>query len=309
MHRKILCSAALFLFFSGIHFSQNPTIAVLEFVNKPNVQAEYRELVENAFSEAAKNQGRFKVLERKDLADILAERELQKSGEYVDATAAEQGKALGADYLIIGSLLEGGIINSQVNASGNYPAQRFAGIALTIDVRIISTATSEVLFSHQQKIVRRESWSGQSAEFNQPIEKLLPALAEKFMVCCRNYANSIFLETFPPTVQILEVEASGKKARKVTVGTTAKLKISQIIEVFEEELIEVDGETISRKIKIGELDVMEMQGEKLARCYVKDGNKEILAYFNEGKKIICQVKSWKLRGLFGQENDSFEFFR
>ncbi len=304
---KIFQLVTLLIFFSGTLISQEATIAVLEFINKPKIKTEYREMLENAFSQAAKNQGRYAVLERTDIEKILATRELQKSESYLDAEVAEQGKALGADYLVIGEIAEGGALDATHAAMGNYPASRHLGYRLILNVRIVSTATAEVLFSHQQKIEQLKEYGATSTEYKLPSGNTPPELIEYLMGNCRNYAHSIYFETFPPVVQILEVEASGKKAKKVTIGTSAKLHNRQIIEVFEEEVVEVDGESISRKIKIGELDMMEMQGEKLARCYVKDGGKEILAFFNEGKKLICQVNNWKLRGMMGAEADSFLF--
>ncbi len=304
---KIFQLVTVLVLLSSTLISQEATIAVLEFVNKPKIKTEYREMLENAFSQAAKNQGRFAVLERADIEKILATREEQKSESYLDAVVAEQGRAIGADYLVIGEIAEGGALDGAVPAMGNAPASRRLGYRLILNVRVVSTATAEVLFSHQQKIEQLKEYSATSTEYKLPTWTTPPELIDYLMGNCRNYAHSIYLETFPPVVQILEVEASGKKARKVTIGTSAKLHNRQIIEVFQEEFVEVDGESISRKVKIGELDMMEMQGEKLARCYVKDGSKEILAFFNEGKKLICQVNYWKLRGMMGTEADSFLF--
>jgi len=306
MNRKILQMVAALIFLTGNLLSQNLTIAVLEFVNKPETRAEYREMVENAFSQAAKAQGRFTVLERAEIEKIIAAREGQKSESYVDAIVAEQGKALGADYLVIGEILDGGAFDRQVQAMGSYSASRNVGYNLTLNVRIVATATAEVLYSHQQKIGQSQEFGTQNSGFKLAPGEVLPEIMQAFTGNCRNYAGSVYLEAFPALVQILEVDASGKKARKATVGTTAKLRDGQIIEVFLEELVEVDGENISRKVKIGEMYVMEMQGEKLARCYVHDGHKEILAFFNEGKKMICSVKNWKLRGPLGREYDSFQ---
>jgi len=95
--------------------------------------------------------GKFKVLERQQIHDVLGEQDLGASGRVDPATAAKIGKVLGARYLIYGTVNE-----FEYNKSGEGGGVRIGGIRvgasgakahIGMDVRIVDAVTSEILFS------------------------------------------------------------------------------------------------------------------------------------------------------------------
>ena len=95
--------------------------------------------------------GKFKVLERQQIHDVLGEQDLGASGRIEPATAAKIGKILGARYLIYGTVNE-----FEYSKGGEGGAVRIGGLRvgasgakahIGMDVRIVDAVTSEILFS------------------------------------------------------------------------------------------------------------------------------------------------------------------
>ena len=93
--------------------------------------------------------GKFRVIEREQLAHVLAEQHLGSSGVVTPQTAAQVGKVLGVSAIVYGAVTEfgykkeesGGTI-SKVPLGAGY---RKAEARVACDVRIIDTSTAEIL--------------------------------------------------------------------------------------------------------------------------------------------------------------------
>lgn len=119
----------LFIFFLVMVFAQNalaevkPTIAVLDF---ESVGSE--EHLGKAVSEIMRTEligtRKFRVVERSQINKTLSEQQLQKSGIVDEKSAVQIGKLLGADSIIIGSVVK-------------------IGTAYTINSRMIDVKTGE----------------------------------------------------------------------------------------------------------------------------------------------------------------------
>ncbi len=95
--------------------------------------------------------GKFKVLERQQIHDVLGEQDLGASGRVDPETAAKIGKILGARYLVYGTVNE-----FEYSAGGEGGGVRIGGFRvganearahIGMDVRIVDAVTSEILFS------------------------------------------------------------------------------------------------------------------------------------------------------------------
>jgi Peptidoglycan-synthase activator LpoB len=286
--------------------AQNKVIAIPSFSGKATIKSESRQMFENAFDRAAKKQGRFNIVERVQLEVIEEERRRQKSDEYVDATIAEQGKALGADYMIVVEIQAYNCADMFYEALGNYPAGRLVQLNVVFSAKMISAATGEVVFIHQQELSAKNDCGKSSPSYKQPKDQLEQELLSKLTKRFENYATGFLCQALVPDAQILEIKkTNGKKAAAVVIGTTAFFKEKTILEVYWEETIDIDGEKNIRKIPVGELVFEEMEGEKIGNCAVREGGKEILALFGKETKLKCAVKGWKIKYLFAEIN-SFE---
>jgi curli biogenesis system outer membrane secretion channel CsgG len=103
--------------------------------------------------------GRFVVIERAELKEVLGEQEL-KASKLTDAeTGPKLGKLAGVQYLIFGAVTEfgeqdkGGGLNIGAIAGGSLPfklggALESASGRVAMDVRVVDTTTGEVVESH-----------------------------------------------------------------------------------------------------------------------------------------------------------------
>lgn len=91
--------------------------------------------------------GRFTVIERSRIAEILQEQNLGAAGRIDSSTAAEVGKLLGADAVIIGSVTRFNLDESGNSVSilgfGGGRRNRKAEVALT--ARVVNTTTGEIM--------------------------------------------------------------------------------------------------------------------------------------------------------------------
>jgi len=104
-------------------------VAIFPFENK-GASRDLGEIILDKMITVLWNQDRFKVMERAALDRILAEQSLGQSGILDANTAAEIGKGIGVDAIIIGSVA--------ASASG----------ALSIDARVIDTESAAIIAAH-----------------------------------------------------------------------------------------------------------------------------------------------------------------
>jgi len=113
MLKQIVRATALLAFVAAPVVAQDdtrPTVAVLPFVNSAIGQANAelaplsKGIADLLITELAQNPA-IRVVERENIAAILAEQNLARDGRVDDATAARIGKLLGARHIVTGSFV------------------------------------------------------------------------------------------------------------------------------------------------------------------------------------------------------------
>lgn len=89
---------------------------------------------------------KFRVYERDKLASLMKEQGLQLSGAVDGATAVRVGKLIGVKYIVTGAVTEYGTSKSGFNVPG-YFAMGKRGYSASVDVRVVSVETGEILFA------------------------------------------------------------------------------------------------------------------------------------------------------------------
>lgn len=211
----------------------------------------------------------FAIIERANMRKIFKERELQKGEEYTDVQIAEQGKALGVDYIF------------QIEMS-NYNCSR-GSCSYNHAMKIVNVENGKLKNGNAHTISVRTQ--GVGSPKNQLYQKT------------GYFLNKFLKKTFPPTMQIVEVlKSKGKKAKMVLVGSDMKVPKSYNLIVFELEEIEVDGEVLERHVDIGKVAFRKREGENFVECEVLDGAKMILEKFNSKTPLYVRKYS-KKKGL------------
>lgn len=130
-------------------------VAVIDFEDKTdNAYLYYRgrqqrpgEGMADMLTTALFKTGRYDVIERDKLAELLAEQDLGAAGIVTPETAAEMGKILGADALVFGTVSEFGY---RERDTGGVTRRLGVGVSsataeVAVDVRIVNSSTGQLL--------------------------------------------------------------------------------------------------------------------------------------------------------------------
>ena len=138
--------------------SDKPRIAVLEFKSKAENQWWYHNgasAAQDVFVTELVKSGKFRVVEREQLAALMEEKNLVLSGDIDPATAVKVGKLLGVNYLLTGAVTEYGASDTQVHTPG---VRRLPGVSVgkkkfvaAMNARMIDTETGEILWADEAR--------------------------------------------------------------------------------------------------------------------------------------------------------------
>jgi len=155
-----LVSGALALAAAGPAFAQaKPRVAVIEFKNKVSGWSwgwyHAGTQAQDMFVTALVKSGKYRVIEREQLAAIMQEKNLTLSGDIDQKTAMKIGKLLGVEYIIAGALTELGAQKTNVNTPWlrGIPSVN-VGVSkmdCAIDARAFSTTTGEIVWADSAK--------------------------------------------------------------------------------------------------------------------------------------------------------------
>lgn len=130
--------------------STKPRLAVLEFKNKADNQWWYSggaEAAQDVFVTELVKSGKFRVVEREQLAALMEEKNLTLSGDVDPATAVKIGKLLGVNYLLTGAVTEYG--NTNVGGGGFGVSAGKKKFVAALNARLIDTSTGEIVWADE----------------------------------------------------------------------------------------------------------------------------------------------------------------
>jgi curli biogenesis system outer membrane secretion channel CsgG len=130
--------------------STKPRLAVLEFKNKADNQWWYSggaEAAQDVFVTELVKSGKFRVVEREQLAALMEEKNLTLSGDVDPSTAVKIGKLLGVNYLLTGAVTEYG--NTNVGGGGFGVSAGKRKFVAALNARLIDTSTGEVVWADE----------------------------------------------------------------------------------------------------------------------------------------------------------------
>jgi curli biogenesis system outer membrane secretion channel CsgG len=157
--KRLVSAFSLLALLSSPAFAQGakPRVAILEFKNKAshyswNWYDAGRGAQDMLVTELVKS-GKYRVIEREQLAAIMQEKHLSVSGDIDPRTAIQFGKMLGVEYLIAGAVTELGVTDRGANVPGgllrglpsvNVRSQKAEA---ALDARAFSTTTGEIVWA------------------------------------------------------------------------------------------------------------------------------------------------------------------
>jgi curli biogenesis system outer membrane secretion channel CsgG len=220
--------------------------------------------------------GRFTVIERTQLASILAEQNLGASGRVTQATAAKIGQLLGVQLIMTGSITQFSIERTSVGIRGI--GGSYSNAESKLDVRLISTETGEILGVAEGQGNKRMGggyFRGVGAErtFDQGAaqEALRPAVEN---VVKSVAAQSDKFASIQPAAPEGQVVGARDGSFFINRGQNAGVKVGQRFDVHRvtDEIKDADGRVLDRVItKVGVLEVTQVLSQS-AVCKVVEGS-------------------------------------
>ena len=130
--------------------ADKPRIAVLEFKSKADNAWWYHSgaaAAQDVFVTELVKSGKFRVIEREQLAALMREKNLSLSGDLDPSTAIQAGRLLGVNYLLTGALTEYG--NTKVGGSGFGISAGKKKFVAAMNARLIDSETGEIVWADE----------------------------------------------------------------------------------------------------------------------------------------------------------------
>ncbi|MEM9557011.1 MAG: CsgG/HfaB family protein [Acidobacteriota bacterium] len=128
--------------------NDKPRIAVLEFENRAASQYWWSgggPALQNKLVTELVKSGKFRVIEREQLAALMREKNLSLSGDINPSTAIQAGRLLGVDYFLTGAVTEYGVTDKGGSGFGISIKKR--DFTAGVDARLINTETGEIIWA------------------------------------------------------------------------------------------------------------------------------------------------------------------
>jgi len=227
---------------------------------------------------------RFKVVDRTSFDAILTEDNLQKGENFMDGLVVEQGKKMGAQYIITGNLKSASAEETYTtDSNGRRTLSGYIG-RLSYSIKIIDVVTGEILATELMGNSSGTALWILNISYGTQEEAISKAIQE-----ADRDMQRILDKYFPVTMKIFEITEEKKGvARKlvVTGGSDSGLKIGQDLRVVEVTKVELNGKMVDRNRIVGMLTIASVDDANFSTCKVRKEGKEIYEKFKSGANLM-----------------------
>jgi len=248
--------------------------------------------VDILYSELEKS-GLFELYERADLAELQKEYDLIESGNVNPVSAAERGKLVGVQAVIIGSITQFGI-KEEGKDYGVY--QKKVEIAeATVDVRVVDTTTGKIITADSgtgraEQTTETTLGFGSRASFDETLaDKALRAAMDQFI-------NGLIrrLEETPWEGRVADTDLQdGRQILYVNAGRKSSMPMAATLTVYRISGKITDPETGAflgyKTQRLGTAQVFEFTGEDLSLARAEPG----LAAVKKGDLVVFEQDAGK----------------
>ncbi len=250
----------------------------------------------NAVTQSFIETKRFIIVDRTKLDQVDKERNLQKTENFIDGKVVEQGKSLGAQYLITG------IVNQYFNDGEMCKMSFSINVVDVATSQILNTTTIDTKKGGHAKSAGHAGLlaGGLLAASHVPVVGMA-ALAgagamnrrtnttsndggkikvfEKSLNDIAPQIEDFVEENFPASYPVVKIEKKNKKGHVVSVliagGKSTGLEEGQKLKIVRLTELEVSGKKVVRKQEIGLLTIEKVEDENFSICKVTDETEDI----------------------------------
>jgi curli biogenesis system outer membrane secretion channel CsgG len=266
----LICMLGFSVFMSAQ--TQKISIGILPVLNADGRQYKETVAITEEVSNAFVKTKRFIMVDRTKMDALKNEKNLQKGEDFIDGNTIEQGKSVGAEFLISNTL------NSYTN---NGEVCKF-----TLSLKVIQVATGEIVAS--EKIEAKGGGIGGSianAAFGNVVntnndEKAL----RKALKDVTEDIDKFVRKNFPATFAIAEISEKdskgGAKTLLISGGSDMGLKKGDKLKIIEISELMVNGKKMTRKKDVAEIKITKVEDGNFCTCSVSSGHADITAKFD-----------------------------
>ena len=258
---------------------------------------ELQEQTLQAFSQKS----RFTVVDRTNTSIINTEKELQKSEDFLSGYVVDQGKSIGAKYIVVGELQNISTVPQQFKRITDYTTKEYVidtkyAAFLSFTLNIIETETGRIKSTQHFNLKTTDvGWAGflsASAGFYDSETSALSVI----MNSAAGYIKGWINKEFPVSMKVIRIEESDKKGNPSMIlikgGIDTDLRKGSDLYVVYPEIIVVDGKEYTKPTDIAQVTVEDVEGE-FSTCKIKKGGEKIQQLIASGKTLILSIKSYK----------------
>lgn len=276
----------LSFFYSVAVIGQKQTVAVTAFENAPGISKHHVEAIQDKVKEALYSTNRFEIVDRTSYDKLKAEKELQKSEDFIDGKTVSQTSYNGAEYIVTGNVSQVNTVYKRTESSAYYDC------TISFSLQIIDVATGQILAS---EIIRpKKAFLGdvlsKSIGGNSTKEKAFNSALTGMQKPINKFVGQNFKVT-TSIVQITDSSSSKAKTLLINTGLLNGAKKKQEFSVIEIIKMKVGGKDVVRKKEIGKLKITTVEGDEISEAKVMKGGELILEKFNGGVELQCISKN------------------
>ena len=226
------------------------------------------------------------VLERNKFERILAEKEKQKSEEYLDKKIIDQFNTIGADYILeivfnqppTVKLHKSSIVMPGEEDQNEYFSEYH------FSSRLYEVSTGEMV-SEEQLL------SSPKFKLDKSQRLSSNALINRGAASMSFETGSFLNNAIPPKVVCYEILEENKGvAKKILVYGDVAHSRRDKFEVIRKTIVDVNGKKLERFSVIGKLSLKKSKGDGLVEATVKSGGDVIFQAMENGEQLLCTDK-------------------
>jgi hypothetical protein len=265
---------------------QKATIAVIPFTFHKDFRATPGAALEtgaltNKFVTALVGTRKFDVVERERLEKLLDEMQLGKTGLMDPTRAVEAGKALGADFMLMGEVSVFTLTTTLKHIELADRWQRIEELRLIVDMRIVETRTTKIVsaFKGDAAMTGKQMFKARPP-VDAPLE---PATVDEIE---RQVVDKLVIKVIDAVYPIRVIGVSAEGVVSINRGEGGGVPVGTELDVFSEgeEMVDPDtGEVLgAEETKVGRIRVQEVL-PKFSKCSILAGRPQ--------KGNICRMAS------------------
>jgi hypothetical protein len=241
-------------------------VAILPFASDSEMTEESRTKLQNIVADEFSKDYRMVLLDRGEFDVVAEERDRQRDEDFIDGKIVEQGKAIGAEYLVDGFV-------------DNYGRQLFLKVYDVSDGSLTGSVVSSLTVKRQQK-----NLLGELKDIFSPTTR-----TEQLQKNVKQLINQCFSEFLYIVVGAEEESKKRVRSLKVYAGSKMGLKKGQLLEVQALVEEEVEGVITTRRESAGWGKIEKVDGESWCILKVEAGKGNIKKLLNKGTKLRCRA--------------------